>query len=196
MTMLSRRHIACAVIVAATLPAEAFAAPAGARTDRLTLFGVDMANATVSQFQAAAKAAGAKSKGRKGTIETFNVSSLGIPAVTEMTATYVGDRVMAAQYEVHYQNEQLRKMLQTKYGTPAVEQSRFAHDEFTGEYVSDGTYSWNFPASMQVVFKKPFSGSTTLTYLNADLLKTVETRVKSRADREASDKAKEKTNVF
>ncbi|MFG6486875.1 hypothetical protein ACG04R_09340 [Roseateles sp. BYS78W] len=196
MTMLSRRHIACGVIAAATLHAAAFAAPAAVRPDRLTLFGVDMADATVSQFQAAAKAAGAKSKGRKGTVETFNVSSLGIPAVTEMTATYVGDRVMAAQYDVDYQNEQLRKMLQTKYGTPVVTQSPFGHGEFTEQYISDGTYSWNFPAGMQVVFKKPFSGSTTLTYLNADLLKTVETNVKGRADREASDKAKEKTNVF
>ena len=35
-----------------------------------------------------------------------------------------------------------------------------------------------------------------LQRLRADLLKTVETNVKGRADREASDKAKEKTNVF
>ena len=189
--------LAASAATIAILPAASRAAPPApvVSGERLSLFSIDLASASVAQFQGAARAAGAKSKGRKGPAERFDVAALGIPAVKNLTVTYVGDRVMSAQYEVDYQNETLRKMLKSKYGSPAA--SRGTSD-FAGEYVSDGSYVWRFPEGMQLVFKRPFfiSEPSTLTYLNADLFAAAEGQAKGRDDREAAEKAKSKANVF
>lgn len=201
MKPLSRRRLSallCALpAAAALLPAPSHAAPpaSGSGGERLSLFGADLASASIEQFQGAARQAGARSLGRKGAAERFDVAALNIPSVKSMTVTYVGDRVMAAQYEVDARNEQLRKMLKAKYGAPA--DPRGTRD-FADEYVSDGSYVWRFPQGMQLVFKKPFfpSEATTLTYLNADLFAAVEAGAKGRAEREAAEKAKTQSNVF
>ena len=189
--------LAASGAILAVCPVASHAAPPAPPVsgERLSLFSIDLASASVAQFQGAARAAGAKSQGRKGPAERFDVAALGIPAVKSLTVTYAGDRVMAAQYEVDYQNETLRKMLKSKYGNPSA--SRGTSD-FAAEYVGDGSYVWRFPAGMQLVFKRPFfvSEPTTLTYLNADLFAAVEGQAKGRDDRDAAEKAKAKSNVF
>ena len=192
-----RRRLCGLLLAAASLslsPAVAHAAEGG---ERLTLFGADLAQADITAFQAAARDAGARSQGRRGAAERFDVAALGIPAVKSMTATYVGDRVMTAQYEVAYKSEQLRRMLKSKYGRPDSSGSRL-RGEFDAEYLPDGSYVWKFADGMQLVFKKPFftSEPSTLTYLNAELFAAVEARAKGQAEREAADKARAKANVF
>jgi len=189
MHLLTRRCLA--LLAGATVMLPAFALPPAAM-GRLTLFGVDMANATVSDFLRAAKAAGANSKGRKGPVEDFDVQALGIPSVKALTVTYVSDRVMAAQYVVDDDNEKLRKMLLAKYGPPNNDNTA----TFGSEYAADGSYSWNFPAGMQVVFKKPFIGPVSLSYINTGLLKEAEAQAEARANRDAANTAKSKSNVF
>jgi len=196
MTALPRRRLASLVLALAPL-CWTLDAVAETRPERLSLFGVDLAATGVEPFRAAARAAGAASQGRKGAMERFNVTALKLPAIKSLTVTYAGDRVMAAQYDIDYPHEELRKMLQSKYGRPVVTDSRGSGaSDFTAEYASDGTYSWQFPGGMQLVFKQPFMGPTTLTYVNAELLKAVENSTKGRADKEAQDKAKEKSSMF
>lgn len=193
----SRRRFAGAgfalVLTASFSVASAAPPEQGRRTERLSLFGADLAEAGVAKFQEAARAAGAKSQGRSGAIERFSVTELHIPAIKSLSVTYVGDRVMAAQYEVDGAHEELRKMLAAKYGLPESS----GRSNFLAQYVSDGTYTWRFPSHMQLVLKIPFIGrEPTLTYLNSRLLAAVEAEVKTNADREAAEKAKAKTNVF
>jgi hypothetical protein len=193
----TRRHLAGLLFAAALLPAAVHAAqPAAPATGAamLSLFGIDLASAPIAAFQAAARDAGARTLGRKDAAERFDVDALSIPAVKGMTVTYARDRVLAAQYELGYQHEQLRKMLESKYGKPSGGRSAV----FTGQHLSDGSYVWQFANGMQLVFKKPFFSRepATLTYLNADLFAVIEAGAKDRADREAADKAKAKSDVF
>ncbi|NCT83375.1 MAG: hypothetical protein GXC94_09550 [Comamonadaceae bacterium] len=194
----SRRHFAgtaCALVLAAIAAAPLSAAVAAEppqRPERLSLFGADLAEAGVAKFQESARAAGARSQGRSGATERFAVQELNMPAIKSLTVTYVGDRVMAAQYEVDRSHEELRKMLVSKYGRPEGS----GRSDFLAQYVSDGTYTWRFQSHMQLVMKIPFIGQATLTYVNSSLLAAVESEVKSRADRDAAEKAKTKTHVF
>lgn len=193
----SRRRLAgagFALVLAASFSAVLAAPPEpGRRSERLSLFGADLAEASVAKFQEAARSAGARSQGRSGATERFSVTELNIPAIKSLSVTYVGDRVMAAQYEVDSTHEELRKMLAAKYGAPESS----GRSDFLAQYVSDGTYTWRFPSNMQLVLKIPFIGrAPTLTYLNSSLLAAVESDVKTRADRDAAEKAKAKTNVF
>lgn len=103
---------------------------------------------------------------------------------------------MAAQYEVDYQTETLRKMLKSKYGNPSASRGDIG---FRCRVRRRRQLRLAFPGrDAALVFKRPFfvSEPTTLTYLNADLFAVVEGQAKGRDDRDAAEKAKSKSNVF
>lgn len=166
----------------------------------LQLFGLNLSQASVAEFRAAAAQAGAVAKGRRGPAELFQVERLGLPGVRTLEVTPWRDRVMAAQYALDDRTaeEALRKMLLTKYGPPSGGSHFGRPGDFGAQYIGDGSYVWQFDNGMQLVFKKPFSLSeaSTLSYLNAKLLAEAEALAKRADDKDVRAKVGATSSAF
>ena len=131
--------------------------------DELTLFDVVLRTATKQDISKAIKGAGGKLEFSSSGVEKYDVKSIGLPGVSKLEVIYLDNTVVFAQYTLANEGEErLRKMLVKKYGQPYKGKSGVIFDD---QYLSDGTYTWNFPGNMALVYKKPFMGDWRLTYL-------------------------------
>jgi len=188
--MNSKRIFLATVATAMTLGA---AHDALAQSGGLTLYGVDLKNAKVPQFVAAAKAAGAKATGDGPAFLSFDVAPTGVPALKTLVVLFSRDSLVAAQFNVvehGAENETLRKMLKAKYGPPQVVSDWSAGSKkFDEVYLSDGTYTWKFAGGMTLTFKNTHMKGTTLTYADAGKLKALTEEVEGASKKDAGAKA-------
>ncbi|WP_298925238.1 hypothetical protein [uncultured Ramlibacter sp.] len=184
-----------AAIVLVTLAASSGAA-------ELELFGLKLVDAPADQVRSAAIAAGAEPTSTTGAVATLNATRLGLPGAQTLELTSAKSRVVVAQYffgkHPYKTDETLRKMLVQKYGQPqrkdrlGFQQS----NDFAGQYVSDGSYAWNFDRDTQLVYRKEFFGEVYLSYVNRKLLAAAEAATKAHEDLKTKSQAERSKGVF
>jgi hypothetical protein len=178
----------------------------------LTLFDLDLQRATPAQLRAAIKKAGGKP--RKPLVnagpETYDVTAIGLPGIKMLEVTFHKGRLVAAVYrgfgafEGPADREKMRKMLVEKYGLPAWYMGAGFRDstrkpvpgDFTGKYVNDGKYGWDFAGGMQLVFKTGFGGSVDLTYLDPQRFAELKQLASDADANDARAQARQKGHAF
>ena len=156
-----------------TSPAATTATQRSTTSAELQLYGVALRNGRVEDFIAAARAAGGRA------IETLpdggvvlDVRAAGVPALQRLVVRAEGSTFVSAQFVVKSygeDNEALRRALVDKYGLPTTaDGARRPFPTFASRFAPRGSFDWDFPGGIKLIYRQPALGDTTLSYVDVE----------------------------
>jgi hypothetical protein len=153
---------------------------AGAQGNALSLYGLPLKDATLADFEAAARAVGATSLPAPfGSAAAFDVRAAGVPALERLTVTAHEGKVARVQFTLKAYGEDnltLRQLLLDKYGPPLTESARpLPFGGFGGRSSPRGGFQWRFDDGLRLVYLHPTIGDVTLSYVDDARQKAVDT---------------------
>lgn len=165
----------------------------------LTLFDVDLLNATPASLHRAAVSAGARLLTVSGGHRVYDARKLGLPGAVHLETLFDGERFVIATYSFdgrHAVDHQLRRLLVAKYGPAHVLISGQRHEIKLDEpYAEAPGARWDVDAPMELVYDNVIPSrrlhvftDTRLTYVNRPLFDALEQRVAEEGRR--ADQAK------
>lgn len=164
---MQRRHFCRLIALAVPVGAAAQTPP-----DRtLSLYGVPLKDADVSNFVDAAQAAGARPlEVPPGSPPQFDVRDAGVPALERFTLLVHDDRVAMVRFVVKgygQDNITLRGLLLGKYGVPMTVSPRpLPFAAFGARAAPRGGFQWRFADGMVLVYDHPRVGEVNLSYID------------------------------
>jgi hypothetical protein len=158
---------------ATTSPAPAVASQRSATNTELQLYGVVLRNSRVEDFIAAAKAAGGRvSEAMPDSGVALDARAAGVPALQRLVVRAEGSTFVSAQFVVKSygeDNEALRRALVDKYGLPSTaDGARRPFPSFASRFAPRGSFDWDFPGGMKLIYRQPALGDTTLSYVDVE----------------------------
>jgi hypothetical protein len=153
---------------------------AGAQERALSLYGLPLKDAALADFQAAARAVGARPMPAPvGSAAAFDVRAAGVPALERLTVTAHEGKVARVQFTVKAYGEDnlaLRQLLLDKYGPPLTESARpLPFGGFGSRSSPRGGFQWRFDDGLRLVYLHPTIGDVTLSYVDDARQRAVDT---------------------
>jgi hypothetical protein len=153
---------------------------AGAQGGALSLYGLPLKDATLADFEAAARAVGATPLPAPfGSAAAFDARGAGVPALERLTVTAHDGKVARLQFSVKAYGEDnlaLRQLLLDKYGPPLTESARpLPFGGFGSRSSPRGGFQWRFDDGLRLVYLHPTIGDVTLSYVDDARQQAVDT---------------------
>lgn len=137
----------------------------------LSLYGLALKDAPLSDFVAAVQAVGAQPlTAPSGVAAAFDVRGGGVPALLQLSVTAHDGRVARVRFSVKAYGEDnlaLRQLLLEKYGPPLTVSPRpMSFGGFGDRGSPRGGFQWRFDDGLRLVYEHPALGDVTLSYVD------------------------------